>query len=56
MCSTGALPPTGTTKNGDFICEAALPNPCTNGIMTARPLIAEMPAGTELDVIDGKGL
>ena len=25
-------------------------------IMTARPLIAEMPQGTEFEVIDGKGL
>jgi quinol monooxygenase YgiN len=32
------------------------PENIRNLIMTARPLIADMPGGTELDVIDGKGL
>ena len=32
------------------------PENIRNLIMSARPLIAEMPDGTELEIIDGKGL
>ncbi|MBP6880453.1 antibiotic biosynthesis monooxygenase [Candidatus Saccharibacteria bacterium] len=32
------------------------PESIRNLIMTARPLIADMPEGTEYEVIDGKGL